>query len=162
MILSSPSIISIVYFSSAYELQDWLDLIEKTKEEIIRRSSVISNPIKAHRDRLTESLIQKRLDLIKPNLQDLNSYELPIPKLNKTYSGTLNLTIHSIHGSALLNQQQETSTLQNNYQFYVAIEIDTYNTFYPYAQTTKQSMQEQQQSVEFKDEVWHKSFQSRE
>jgi len=36
----------------------------------------------------------------------------------------------------------------------VAVEIDSYNTFYPYAQTAKQSMQ-QQDSVEFKGEVRH-------
>jgi hypothetical protein len=42
--------------------------------------------------------------------------------------------------------------LQKNYRFYVAVEIDSYNTFYPYAQTSKQSMQ-QQDMVEFKGEV---------
>jgi len=82
-----------------------------------------------------------------------------MPKTSKTYSGTLHITIHSIHGSSLLNpirQQQTlpllTTSTSNNYQFYVAVEIDSYNTFYPYAQTAKQSMQ-QQESVEFKGEV---------
>lgn len=46
--------------------------------------------------------------------------------------------------------QQQT---QKNCQFYVAVEIDSYNTFYPYAQTSKQFMQ-QHETVEYKGEVW--------
>lgn len=42
--------------------------------------------------------------------------------------------------------------IQKNYQFYVAVEIDSYNTFYPYAQTSRQYMQ-QHETVEFKGEV---------
>jgi hypothetical protein len=140
-----------ILFSSAYQRQDWIDLIDKTKQELVQRSSTLLNPINTHHQRLTESLIQKRLDLVKPNLPEFNSHEpSSIPKLSKTYSGTLHITIHSIHGSTLYNpirQQQK-----NNFQFYVAVEIDSYNTFYPYAQTAKQSTQ-QQESVEFRGEV---------
>lgn len=85
-------------------------------------------------------------------------------KPSKTYSGTLHITIHSIHGSALCNPTQDqqkipilTSTTQNKYQFYVAVEIDSYNTFYPYAQTAKQPMG-QQESVEFRGEVCYKTL----
>jgi len=46
-----------------------------------------------------------------------------------------------------------TQQIQKNYQFYVAVEIDSYNTFYPYAQTAKQITQ-QHASVEFKGEVF--------
>jgi len=46
-----------------------------------------------------------------------------------------------------------TQQMQKNYQFYVAVEIDSYNTFYPYAQTAKQ-MTQQHESVEFKGEVF--------
>ena len=42
--------------------------------------------------------------------------------------------------------------IQKNCQFYVAVEIDSYNTFYPYAKTSKQFMQ-QNETVEFKGEV---------
>jgi hypothetical protein len=65
----------------------------------------------------------------------------------------LHITIHSVHGSALYNPIRQ----QNDSQFYVAVEIDSYNTFYPYAQTAKQSMQ-QQDSVEFRGEVRHTKF----
>ncbi|CAF4466605.1 unnamed protein product, partial [Rotaria sp. Silwood2] len=135
--------------------------IDKTKQELVERSSTLLDPVNTHHQRLTESLILKRLDLVKPNIQECNSYDSSsIPKPSKTYSGTLHITIHSIHGSALYNsiQQQQklstlTSTTQNNYQFYVAVEIDSYNTFYPCAQTAKQSKQ-QQETVEFKGEVF--------
>jgi len=151
---------SVILFSSAYQRQDWIDLIDKTKQELIQRSSTLLNPVNTHHQRLTESLIQKRLDLIKATLQEFNSYESSsISKPSKTYSGTLHITIHSIHGSALYNpirQQQTlpklTTSTENNYQFYVAVEIDSYNTFFPYAQTAKRAMQ-QQESVEFKGEV---------
>jgi hypothetical protein len=140
-----------ILFSSAYQRQDWIDLIDKTKQELVQRSSTLLNPINTHHQRLTESLIQKRLDLVKPNLQEFNSHESSsAPKPSKTYSGTLHITIHSIHGSALYNSIQQQQ--QNNFQFYVAVEIDSYNTFYPYAQTAKQSTQ-QQESVEFRGEV---------
>jgi hypothetical protein len=143
---SSSSISSVFLFSSAYQLQDWFDLIHKTKQEIIQRSSVSSYPVQTHYQRLTESLIKNRLEHVKPNSDESSS----ITTSSKTYSGRLDITIHSIHGSVLLNpirRQQQT-----NYQVYVAIEIDRYNTFYPYGQTAKESMQ-QQESVEFKDEV---------
>ncbi|CAF0848479.1 unnamed protein product [Rotaria sp. Silwood1] len=158
---SRSSISFVILFSSAYQLQDWIDSIDKTKQELVERSSTLLDPVNTHHQRLTESLILKRLDLVKPNLQECNSYDSSsIPKPSKTYSGTLHIIIHSIHGSALYNpiqQQQKLSTLpsttQNNYRFYVAVEIDSYNTFYPYAQTAKQSMQ-QQETVEFKGEVF--------
>ncbi|CAF3537649.1 unnamed protein product [Rotaria sordida] len=158
---SRSSISFVILFSSAYQLHDWIDSIDKTKQELIERSSTLLDPVNTHHQRLTESLILKRLDLVKVNIQEYNSYDSSsISKPSKTYSGTLHITIHSIHGSALYNpiQQQQklsalTSTTQNNYQFYVAVEIDSYNTFYPYAQTAKQSMQ-QQESVEFKGEVF--------
>jgi hypothetical protein len=80
----------------------------------------------------------------------------------KTYSGTLFITIHSIQGAALFNPLRQYHTLpmtssaqqqlQKNYRFYVAVEIDSYNTFYPYAQTSKQPMHEKD-AVEFKGEV---------
>ena len=140
---------STILFSSAYQRQDWIDLIEKTKGEIVQRSSSLSNPVNTHHQRLTESLIQKRLDLIKPILQEMNAHELSsIPKPSKTYSGTLHITIHSVQGSALYDPLRQ----QNHFEYYVAVEIDSYNTFYPYAQTSKQPMQ-QQDSVEFRGEV---------
>ena len=81
----------------------------------------------------------------------------------KTYSGTLSITIFSIHGPALFNSSRQYQTLpmmssaqqqiQKNHLFYVAVEVDSYNTFYPYAQTSKQTMQ-QSEMVEFKGEVW--------
>ncbi|CAF0786571.1 unnamed protein product [Adineta ricciae] len=158
---SRSSISFTILFSSAYQLQDWVDLIEKTKQELVQRSSDGSKTINTNHQRLTDSLIQKRLDLIKPNVQDFNSYESSsVPKPSKTYSGTLHITIHSIHGTALYNPARQQSTLplltnptDNNYQFYVAVEIDSYNTFFPYAQTARRSMQ-QQESVEFKGEVF--------
>ncbi|CAF0970487.1 unnamed protein product [Adineta steineri] len=158
---SSSSISSVILFSSAYQRQDWLDLIDKTKQELVQRSSTLTDPVNTHHQRLTENLIQKRLDLIKANSQDFASYEpSSISKQSKTYSGTLHITIHSIHGSALSNPVRQqptlpilTSSTDNNYQFYVAVEIDSYNTFFPYAQTAKRSMQ-QHESVEFKGEVF--------
>ena len=146
---SHSRVSSIILFSSAYQRQDWLDLIEKTKNEIVQRSSALRNPVDTHHQRLTESLIQKRLDLIKPNLQESNPQDLStIPKQSKTYLGTLHITIHSIHGSALYDPLRQ----ENHFQYYVAVEIDSYNTFYPYAQTAKQPMQ-QQDTVEFRGEV---------
>lgn len=157
--LSRSSISFVILFSSAYQLQDWIDSLDKAKKDLIERSSTLLDPVHTHHQRLTESLILKRLDLIKPNLQEINGYDSSsVPKPSKTYSGTLNITIHSIHGSALYNpiQQQTlsklTSAAQNNYQFFVAVEIDSYNTFYPYAQTAKQFMR-QSELVEFKGEV---------
>jgi hypothetical protein len=152
---SRSSISYIILFSSAYERQDWIDLIDKTRQELVQRRSTLLNPINTHYQRITESLIQKRLDLVKPNsLYEINSHESPsIPKPSKTYSGTLHITIHSVHGSALYNPVRQ----QNDPQFYVAVEIDSYNTFYPYAQTAKQSMQ-QQDSMEFRGGVQHTKF----
>jgi hypothetical protein len=104
--------------------------------------------------------------LIKPNLHETNSNELPstiqtVPT-TKTYSGTLGITIYSIQGSALINPIRQYQTLplmsttqqqiQKHCQFYVAVEIDSYNTFYPYAKTARQIMQ-QNETVEFKGEV---------
>ena len=153
---SRTNLCHVILFSSAYQRQDWIDLIEKTKQELVRRSSTLLNPVNTHHQRLTESLVQKRLDFIKVNAQEPNPQDSIVPiQATKTYSGTLHITIHSIHGSALSHstpQQQPTSSL-NTYQFYVAVEIDSYNTFYPYAQTAKQPMQQQQECVEFRGEV---------
>jgi hypothetical protein len=147
---------------------DWIDLIDKTKQELIDRTSgTLKQP--NQQQRLNDSIIQKRLDLIKPNLHETNSNDLPSTSQTistaKTYSGTLSITIHSIHGPALYNPIRQYQTLpimsstqqqtQKNYQFYVAVEIDSYNTFYPYAQTSKQYMQ-QPDIVEFKREVLEK------
>ncbi|CAF1103919.1 unnamed protein product [Rotaria sordida] len=155
-----------ILFSSAYQLQDWVDLIDRTKQELIQRSSAILNESN-HHQRLNDSIIQKRLDLIKPNLHESNTNET-IPNIqiitpSKTYSGTLCITIHSIQGSALYNPTRQYQTLpmmssvqqqiQKNYQFYVAIEIDSYNTFYPHAKTEKQIMQKPE-LVEFKGEAF--------
>ncbi|CAF3181711.1 unnamed protein product [Rotaria socialis] len=159
---SRSSLRFVILFSSAYQLQDWTESIDKTKQELVDRSSTLLNPVNTHHQRLTDSLILKRLEFVKPNLQEHNPHDSSLmPKPSKTYSGTLHITIHSIHGSALfspiLQQQQKfptlASTTKNNYQFYVAVEIDSYNTFYPYAQTAKQAMR-QQESVEFKGEVF--------
>ena len=147
---SRSSISCTILFSSAYQRQDWIDLIDKTKQELVQRSSTLLNPVNTHHQRITETLIQKRLDLVKPNLQEVNPHDSPaMSKQSKTYSGTLHINIYSVHGSALYNNPIRQ---QNDAQFYVAVEIDSYNTFYPYAQTAKQSMQ-QQDSVEFKGEV---------
>jgi len=43
--------------------------------------------------------------------------------------------------------------IQKYYQFYVAVEIDSYNTFQHCAQTSRQIMQ-QHETVEFKEEVF--------
>ena len=139
-----------ILFSSAYQRQDWIDLIDKTKQELLQRLSTFKNPSTNHQQRLTESIIQKRLDLVKPNVQDVNSQDIPsISNPSKTYSGTLNITIHSIHGSALYDPLQQQ---HNHFQYYVVVEIDSYNTFYPYAQTARQTMK-QQDLVEFRGEV---------
>ncbi|UJR25604.1 hypothetical protein I4U23_006948 [Adineta vaga] len=165
---SSRSTSSIILFSSAYQRQDWIDLIDRTKQDLIQRNSAIMQQTNQQTSRLNDSIIQKRLDLIKPNLHDTNSNEssstIQTLTTSKTYSGTLCITIHSILGSALYNPGRQYQTLpltsstqqqmQKNYQFYVAVEIDSYNTFYPHAQTSKQIMQ-QNESVEFKGEVFH-------
>lgn len=169
LILYSPtraSSSSVLLFSSAYQRQDWIDLIDKTKQEFHLRIS--ANPNQSSPPvRLTDSLIQKRLDVIKPsNASETNpndaSVNTPTAKSAKTYSGTLSITIHSIHGRALLNPTRPYHTLpmtspalqqlQTNHKFYVAVEIDSYNTFYPYAQTSPQAML-QNETVEFKGEV---------
>ncbi|CAF0837740.1 unnamed protein product [Adineta steineri] len=158
---------SIILFSSAYQRQDWIDLIDKTKQDLIQRSSANLNQAN-HPQRLNDSIIQKRLDFIKPNSHETNLNELPstiqTATPSKTYSGTLCITIHSIHGTALYNPIRQYQTLplmsspqqqmEKNFQFYVAVEIDSYNTFYPYAKTAKQIMQ-QQDTVEFKGEVFN-------
>ena len=147
----------VILFSSAYQRQDWIDLIDKTKQELVQRSSTLLDPVNTHHQRLTESLIQKRLEFVKPIAAEPAPGDASIVvQPSKTYSGTLNITIHSLHGSSLCNPLQRTasaaSARSNQYQFYVAVEIDSYNTFYPYAQTGKQAMQ-QQDSVEFRGEV---------
>ena len=158
---SSRSFVSsTILFSSAYQRQDWIDSIDRAKQELVQRSSTLLNPVDTHHQRLTESLIVKRLELVKTNLPENSSFDSSsMPKLSRTYSGTLHITIHSICGSALYNPLQKeqalpifTSTLQTHYQFYVAVEIDSYNTFYPYVRTVNQSMQ-QHGLVEFKGEV---------
>ncbi|CAF2314824.1 unnamed protein product [Rotaria sp. Silwood2] len=170
LILSNPriSVSSTILFSSAYQLQDWVDLIDRTKQELIQRSSSAVLNEASHHQRLNESIIQKRLDLIKPNLHESNTNEsasnIQTITPSKTYSGTLCITIHNIQGSALYNPTRQYQTLpmmssvqqqmQKNYQFYVAVEIDSYNTFYPYAKTGTQIMQKPE-LVEFKGEVFH-------
>jgi len=168
LILSNPSrstSSSIILFSSAYQRQDWIELIDKTKQDLIQRGSAsLMNTNQPQR--LNDSLIQKRLDFIKPNPHETNPNDsqttIQTLPTAKTYSGTLSITIHSINGPALFNPLRQYHTLpltsstqqqlQKNYRFYVAVEIDSYNTFYPYAQTSKQPMQ-QQDMVEFKGEV---------
>lgn len=153
LVLSNPQTSNnyTILFSSAYQRQDWIDLIEKTKQELLQRISTYKTPSSNPQQRLTESILQKRLDLVKPNLHEVNPQETSsISNPSKTYSGTLNITIHSIHGSALYDPLQQQ---QNHFQYYVVVEIDSYNTFYPYAQTARQSMK-QQDLVEFKGEVF--------
>ncbi|CAF0805510.1 unnamed protein product [Rotaria sp. Silwood1] len=168
LLLSNPRIStsSTILFSSAYQLQDWVDLIDRTKQELIQRSSAVLNEAN-HHSRLNESIIQKRLDLIKPNLHESNTNEstsnIQTITPSKTYSGTLCITIHSIQGSALYNPTRQYQTLpmmssvqqqlQKNYQFYVAVEIDSYNTFYPHAKTERRTMQKPE-LVEFRGEVF--------
>ncbi|CAF0916742.1 unnamed protein product [Adineta ricciae] len=158
----------VILFSSAYQLQDWVDFIDKTKQDLVQRNSAVMETGNHATTRLTDSIIQKRLDLIKPNVHETNpndsSSTIQTLMPSKTYSGTLYITIHSILGSALYNPGRQCQTLplassaqqkmQKNYQFYVAVEIDSYNTFYPHAQTSRQTMQ-QKESVEFKGEVFH-------
>lgn len=155
-----------ILFSSAYQLQDWVDLIDKTKQDLVQRNSAVIETGNHTPARLTDPIIQKRLDLIKPTVHETNpndsSSTIQTLTPSKTYSGTLYITIHSILGSALYNPGRQCQTLpsmssvhqkmQKNYQFYVAVEIDSYNTFYPHAQTSRQTMQ-QKESVEFKGEV---------
>lgn len=79
---------------------------------------------------------------------------------SKTYSGTLEITIHKIQGIALSNPLRQTQTgfaiqptskASKNYQYFIAVEIDSYNTFYPYAKTATETINHN--SVEFKGEV---------
>ncbi|CAF4021539.1 unnamed protein product, partial [Rotaria magnacalcarata] len=157
---------STILFSSAYQLQDWVDMIDRTKQELIQRSSAVLNQTN-NQLRLADSIIQKRLDLIKPNLYESNSIESSstIQTISpcKTYSGTLCITIHSMHGPALYNPTRQYQTLpamssmqqqlQKHFQFYVAVEIDSYNTFNTHAKTRTQKMI-QPELVEFKEEVF--------
>ena len=168
LVLSSPRTTtpSIILFSSEYQLQDWIDLIGRAKQELIQRSAAMLNPAN-HHQRLNDSIIQKRLDFVKPNLHETNSNELASNIQSTTpirnYSGTLRIIIYSVSGPALYNPIRQYQTLplmsstlqqvQKNYQFYVTVEIDSYNTFYPYAKTAKQMMQ-QHELVEFKGEVY--------
>jgi hypothetical protein len=168
--VSRPAVSLIILFSSNYQRQDWIDLIDRTKQDLLQRSSAVLNA--TSNQRLNDSLIQKRLDLVKPYSHDSITSELPsslrspsqsspAAATGKTYSGTLIITIHSIHGSALCNPSRHHTLplpsagqqqMRKNYQFYVAVEIDSYNTFYPYAKTAKQILQ-QEESVEFRKEV---------
>lgn len=168
LILSSTSrdsTPSVILFSSAYQRQDWIELIDKTKQELLLRTSANINQTNQP-TRIVDPQIQKRLDLIKPNSSETNSNDsatnMPTAASSKTYSGTFSIGIHSIHGAALLNPMRQyhtlpmaSSTLQQlekSYKFYVAVEIDSYNTFYPYAQTSQQTML-QNETIEFKGEV---------
>lgn len=146
-----------ILFSSAYQRQDWIDLLEKTKQELIQRSSTFLDPVNTHHQRLTENLIQKRLEFVKPPSQDSTTNEnSSTGPTNKTYSGTLHITIYSLQGLALSNPTRSVTPLTpidpEKYQFYVAVEIDSYNTFNPYAQTAKRPMQDND-TVEFRGEV---------
>lgn len=116
--------------------------------------------------RLNESIIQKRLDLIKPNQSEPSSNDVTTENQTSTplkpCSGTLSITVHSVQGPALFNSGRGFQTLPANplaqqqfykkFLFYVAVEVDSYNMFYPYAQTSKEMIQ-QHDTVEFKDEV---------
>ena len=170
----SPSS-STILFSSNYQRQDWLDMIDKSKQDFIQRNSAVL-PTAAHQ-RLTDALIQKRLDLVKLSSQESISSDMPStlrssPNNTQTktsstpFTGTLQITIHSIQGSALCNPVRQSQTLpvmsssqlhmQKNFQFFVEVEIDSYNTFYPCAKTSKQGLQQQQSQQDcarFKDEV---------
>lgn len=164
-----------ILFSSNYQRQDWLDMIDKSKQDFDQRTSAtLSSNL---HPRLNDSLIQKRLDLVKLSSQesisaDLSSVPRSSPnntqiKTNVTpVTGTLQITIQSIQGPALCNPVRQSQTLpvmpsshfhmQNNFQFFIEIEIDSYNTFYPCAKTSKQNLQQQQNQqdfVKFKDEV---------
>jgi hypothetical protein len=140
-----------ILFSSEYQRQDWLDVFEKTQQELIQRNSMSVN-----HQRSMDGLIQKRLELIKPSHGSQMSDVSNLEQASRTYSGTLTITIHSLDGSALSNDNQQQTSMSINqsmlYQFYVAVEIDSYKTFYPYAETKKQSMQ-RHDSVEFRGEV---------
>ena len=156
----------VILFSSAYQLREWVGFVGKTEQDLVQRNSAVMETGNHAPARLTDSIIQKRLDLIKPNAHETNTNDssstIQTLTPSKTYSGTLYISIHSIHGSALYNPGRQCQTLtlassaqqkmQKNYHFYVAIEIDSYNTFYPHAQTSRQTMQ-QKESVEFKGEV---------
>ncbi|CAF3551510.1 unnamed protein product [Rotaria socialis] len=171
LILSSTSgafPLATILFSSAYQLQDWVDMIDRTKQELIQRSSAALNQTN-NQLRLSDSIIQKRLDLIKPNLSESNSIESSSTTQTispcKTYSGTLCITIYSMQGPALYNptrqyqtlpamsSMQQQQQLQKHFQFYVAVEIDSYNTFNTHAKTRTQKMI-QPELVEFKEEVF--------
>ncbi len=103
-----------ILFSSAYQLQEWIDLIDKTKQEHIQRSSS-SVTSSGNPPRLSESIIQKRLDLMKPNVHDPNttdsSANIQTVSPSKMYSGTLTITIHSIQGPALSGSIRQYQTL---------------------------------------------------
>ncbi|CAF1384068.1 unnamed protein product [Didymodactylos carnosus] len=158
-----------ILFSSAYQRQEWIDTIDKAKNELLQRSPHQSTSSKHP---LSDSTIQKRVDIIKPYSQDgevKQTLQSNHSQTAKTYSGTLTITILSVQGQALTRQIQnldarsQHQTLppskqdqqQKHYQLYVAVEIDSYNTFYPYAQTKpKQITYSNQQGdyVEFKGE----------
>jgi len=108
------SISSIILFLSAYQRQDWIDLIDKTKQELIDcTSGTLKQP--NQQQRLNDSIIQKRLDFIKPNSHETNSNDLSTSmqtiSTTKTYSGTLSFTTHSIHGLALYIPLRQYQTL---------------------------------------------------
>ena len=132
---SQESVKYYICFSSEYQLQDWIDLMDRTKQELIHRSSPPSSQT-SHTQNLTHSIIQKRLDFIKPNLQEYNTNEVApnvqMKPPTETYSGTLCITIHSMHGPALCNPSKQYGVMllkpvsqdnQNNYQFVVLVHI---------------------------------------
>jgi len=76
---------------------DWIDLIDKTKQELIDRTSgALKQP--NQQQRLNDSIIQKCLDFIKPYSYETNSNDLSssiqILSTTKRYSGTLSIIIH--------------------------------------------------------------------
>ncbi|CAF0838380.1 unnamed protein product, partial [Didymodactylos carnosus] len=160
-----------ILFSSAYQRQEWIDTIDKAKNELLQRSP---RQLTLSKYPLSESIIQKRVDVIKPHLQDgegKQTLQSNHPQTAKTYSGTLNITIQSAQGQALTRQTQSLDARsqrqiissskqdhqQKHYQLYVALEIDSYNTFYPYAQTKPKQITYSNKHgdyVEFKGETF--------
>ncbi len=76
---------------------DWIDLIDKTKQEFIDRTSgALKQPNQQQRS--NDSIIQKCLDFIKPYSYEINSNDLSssiqILSTTKRYSGTLSIIIN--------------------------------------------------------------------
>jgi hypothetical protein len=85
--------------SSVCQRQYWIDLSDKTKQELIDRTSDALKQ-ENQQQRLNDSIIQKCSAFLQLNSHEINSNDL---SSTKTYSGTLSITIHSIHGLALYN-----------------------------------------------------------